>query len=141
MTFEGSESTTPGRRRRGLARSRAEEEARLGRVGRRAEGEVSGDRRRLESGEPEEGDDLGGRVEVALRVLDRAGLEELPHDVTAPRDRIQGELPHDLERALAVPPEEHRPRSVSPPEGVEHEIPTRLEGLMDHAKRRDERGP
>src|SRR6185295_14790459 len=70
-------------RRRSLAGAGAEEEARLGLVRRKAEGEVARDGHALEPRELQQRGDLGRGVEVALGVLDGPGLEELSHDVAA----------------------------------------------------------
>ena len=127
--------------RPGLAGSGAEEEARLGVPGRDPEGEVASQRVALETREFQQCRDLGRGVEVSLGILDRTGLEKLAHDAPAPLDGVQGELPHDPERALPISTEKDRPRGVPPAENVENEVSSRFEDRSNRVEGRDERGP
>src|SRR6185503_6518822 len=132
------ESITPTDAR-ALAGPGAEEEARLRVLRGDREGEVARHDPGLEPSELQERADLGRRVEAPLGILNGARLEELPHDVAAPFDGIDGELPHDPERALAVPAQEDRVRGVPPAQDVEDELARRREHRSDRAEGRDQR--
>src|SRR5262245_8108340 len=123
-----------GRRR--LAEPGAKKEARLSLRGGNRQRQIASDGGPIQSRELEQHRDLGGCVEIALGVLDVAGIEELAHDTPDALDEIPRELPHDPQHALGVAPEEHRVRCLPPAEDIEDEIPAGLQ----HRSHRSEGG-
>src|SRR5262249_26295438 len=129
----------PGRRR--SAGPGAKEKARLGLRGRDRQRQIARDRGAIQSRELEERRDLGGGVEVALRVLHAAGVEERAPAAAAARDEGHGELPDDAKRARGGGAEEHRARRLPPAEDVEDEIPAGLQHRSYCPEGREDRGP